>query len=223
MLSVVSLVFNEGYSATMGEALTRADLSREAIRLGRLVVALLLDAEAIGLLALMLLQESRRRTPATPGGDIVLLEDQDRSLREARLLAEGRALVGRILATGRFGSYSVQAAIAAVHAGAPTARDTDWRQIASLYDRLLSLNPSPVVELNRSVAVAMRDGPEAGLSLIDSFLGSGELGRYHLAHAARADLLGRLGRRDEAKLAYERALGLAQVEPERRFLMKRVG
>ena len=222
VLAVVYLVFTEGYSASSGTALTRADLSGEAIRLGRLVAELLPDPEAVGLLALMLLQESRRGARATPAGDIVLLQDQDRTAWDARLIAEGRALADRALADPRPGPYALQAAVAAVHAEAPTAAATDWRRIAALYDAMFAANPSPVVELNRAVAVAMRDGAAAGLDLIDAILGRGDLADYHLAHAARADLLRRLGRVDDARVAYGRALALARQEPERRFLAMRL-
>jgi RNA polymerase sigma-70 factor (ECF subfamily) len=222
VLSVVYLVFNEGYSASSGEALTRPDLSGEAIRLGRLLVELLPDPEVMGLLALMLLHESRRTARASQEGDLVLLEDQDRSLWDRRLIAEGRALVERALASRGFGAYAIQAAIAAVHAGAPSGAATDWRRIAALYDLLARAEPSPVVDLNRAVAVAMRDGPRAGLELIDSILGRGELTGYHLAHAARADLCRRLGRTDDARESYRQALALAKQEPERRFLERRL-
>jgi RNA polymerase sigma-70 factor (ECF subfamily) len=222
VLSVIYLVFNEGYSPAYGETLTKPDLSAEAIRLGRLVLELLPDSEVIGLLALMLLHESRRKARATPGGDLILLEDQDRSIWNQEMIAEGRRLIERSLAARRFGAYTIQAAIAAVHAEAPSAAQTDWAQIAALYDVLLRSAPSPIVELNRAVAVAMRDGPEAGLALIDDILERGELTDYHLAHAARADLCRRLGRLSEARIAYERALSLAQQGPERRFLRKRL-
>jgi RNA polymerase sigma-70 factor (ECF subfamily) len=222
VLSVIYLVFNEGYSASCGESLTRPDLSGEAIRLGRLLVELLPDPEVMGLLALMLLHESRRTARATPEGDLILLEDQDRSRWNQELIAEGRSLIERSLASRRFGMYTIQAAISAVHADAPSTAQTDWAQIVALYDVLLRTAPSPVVELNRAVAVAMRDGPEAGLALIAAILESGELSDYHLAHAARADLCRRLGRRREARDAYERALNLAQQDPERRFLQKRI-
>lgn len=222
VLTVIYLVFNEGYSATSGESVTRGDLSGEAIRLGRLLVQLLPDPEVMGLLALMLLQESRRPARTTPAGDVILLEEQNRQLWNREQIQEGQAFVERALATHRFGVYSVQAAIAAVHASAVQPAETDWRQIVALYDALLSLNPSPVIELNRAVAVAMRDGPESGLVLIDAILKRGDLNEYHLAHASRADLCRRLGRTTEARSAYENALALAKQEPERRFLLNRL-
>ena len=222
VLRVIYLVFNEGYYASSGATLTRHDLSGEAIRLGRLLVQLLPEPEALGLLALMLLQESRRAARSTASGDVVLLEDQDRTRWNAQQIAEGTALVERALASRRFGPYTVQAAIAAVHAEASNAAATDWKQIVALYDLLLRMNPSPVVELNRAVAVAMSDGPEAGLALVEALLGRRELEDYHLAHAARADLCRRLGRAAEARAAYQRALELARQEPERRFLERRL-
>ena len=222
VLRVIYLVFNEGYSASSGQALTRVDLSGEAIRLGRLLVELLPEPEATGLLALMLLQESRRAARASPAGDLVLLEAQDRSVWNRDQIAEGSALVQSALATRRFGPYALQAAIAAIHAEAPTADATDWEEIVGLYDVLLRIEPSSVVELNRAVAVAMHDGPEAGLALIDAILARGDLADYHLAHAARADLCRRLGRTTQARASYERALALARQEPERRFLERRL-
>jgi RNA polymerase sigma-70 factor (ECF subfamily) len=222
VLHVVYLVFNEGYSASSGETVTRADLSGEAIRLGRLLMELLPEPEVVGLLALMLLQESRRAARTSPEGELVLLEDQDRSLWNRDQIAEGLSLVRQALASRRFGPYTLQAAIAAVHAEAPTAAATDWAQIAGLYGVLLRVEPSPVVELNRAVAVAMRDGPLAGLGLIDALLERGELADYHLAHAARAELCRRLGRTADAKAAYERALSLAGQAPEKRFLEQRL-
>jgi RNA polymerase sigma-70 factor (ECF subfamily) len=222
VLAVIYLVFNEGYSASSGEAITRADLTGEAIRLGHLLVELLPDPEALGLLALMLLHESRRVARTSPTGDIVLLEDQDRSLWRQDLIAEGRALVDRAIASRRFGAYTVQAAIGATHATATSAAATDWAQIVALYDALLRIEASPIVELNRAVAVAMRDGPAAGLALIDTILEQGHLTDYHLAHAARADLCRRLQRFDDARAAYRQALALARQEPERRFLEMRL-
>jgi RNA polymerase sigma-70 factor (ECF subfamily) len=222
VLRVVYLVFNEGYSASAGDSLTRPDLSGEAIRLGRLLLALLPEPEAVGLLALMLLQDSRREARTTPEGDLIPLEEQDRTLWDRRRIAEGTVLVRRALTQGRFGPYTIQAAIAAVHAQAPSVAATDWAQIVGLYDLLLQMVPSPVVELNRAVAVAMHDGPEAGLLLVDGILDRGELDGYHLAHAVRADLCRRLGNVEEARTSYERALDLAEQEPERRFLARRL-
>jgi RNA polymerase sigma-70 factor (ECF subfamily) len=222
VLHVVYLVFNEGYSASSGSSLTRHDLSAEAIRLGRLLAELLPEAEAVGLLALMLLQESRRAARTTEGGELVLLADQDRSLWNRELIAEGVSLVERALQSQRFGPYSLQAAIAAVHAEAPTADATDWPQIVGIYDVLVRADHSPVIELNRAAAVAMRDGPAAGLALIDTVLARGDLADYQFAHSARGELLRRLGRKDEARAAYERALALTNQEPERRFLRRRV-
>ena len=222
VLRVVYLVFNEGYSASSGAAVTRHDLSSEAISLGRLLVELLLEPEALGLLALMLLHDSRRAARTSPSGDLILLEHQDRSLWNRDYIKEGSALVERALAARQVGPYTIQAAIAAVHANVPNAAATDWAQIVVLYDLLARAEPSPVVELNRAVAVAMRDGPSAGLALIDAILGRGDLLDYHLAHAARADLCRRLGRRAEARASYERALSLTAQEPERRFLERRM-
>jgi RNA polymerase sigma-70 factor (ECF subfamily) len=222
VLRVIYLVFNEGYSASSGASLTRHDLSSEAISLGRLVVELLPEPEALGLLALMLLHDSRRAARASPSGDLVLLENQDRSLWNREFIFEGSALVERALKAGQVGPYAIQAAIAAVHANAPSAAATEWTQIVALYDLLARAEPSPVVELNRAVAVAMHDGPAAGLALIDAILGRGDLSEYHLAHAARADLCRRLGRTAEARASYKRALSLTQQEPERRFLERRL-
>lgn len=222
VLQCVYLVFNEGYSASSGESLTRADLSGEAIRLGRLLVELLPEPEVIGLLALMLLQESRRAARSSPTGEIILLEDQDRALWNREQIAEGTALVQRALSSRQIGPYSLQAAIAAVHAEAATASATDWAQIVGLYGLLLRIEPSPIVELNQAIAVAMRDGPEAGLKLIDDILGRGDLADYHLAHAARAELCRRLNRTADAKAAYERALALVRQDPEKRFLQRRL-
>ena len=221
-LHVVYLVFNEGYSASAGPSLTRRDLSGEAIRLGRLLVELLPEPEVVGLLALMLLHESRRAARTSPGGELVLLDDQDRSLWNHDQIAEGVALVERALSSHRFGPFTLQAAIAAVHAEAAGAAATDWTQIVGLYDVLLRADPSPVVELNRAAAVAMRDGPTAGLVLIDAILGRGDLTDYHLAHSARADLCRRLGKTAQARASYQRALDLTRQEPERRFLERRL-
>jgi RNA polymerase sigma-70 factor (ECF subfamily) len=222
VLQVVYLVFNEGYSAAAGTEVTRAELTGEAIRLGRLLTELQPEPEVIGLLALMLLQESRRAARTSPTGELILLENQDRSLWNREQIAEGLALVEKALQSRRFGSYTIQAAIAAVHAEAESSAATDWQQIVALYDQLVRIQPSPVVELNRAVAIAMRDGPEAGLTHIDAMLDHGELANYYLAHSARADLYRRLGRTAEARSSYEKALALTQQEPERQFLQARI-
>jgi len=222
VLRVIYLVFNEGYHTSSGESLTRHDLSSEAIRLGRLLVELLPEPEAVGLLALMLLHDSRRKARTSDSGDLILLEDQDRARWDQDQIEEGARLVEDALRSRRFGPYTLQAAISAVHAEAPDAAATDWEQIVGLYDVLLRAAPSPVVELNRAVAVAMRDGPQAGLDLINSIMHRGDLAEYHLAHAARADLLRRLGIKEQAIAAYRQALELAQQEPEQRFLKKRI-
>jgi RNA polymerase sigma-70 factor (ECF subfamily) len=227
VLQVIYLVFNEGYSAAAGAEVTRAELTGEAIRLGRLLIELqpepeVPEPEVIGLLSLMLLQESRHAARTSPTGELILLENQDRSLWNREQIAEGLALLEKALKSQRFGSYTLQAAIAAVHAKADSLAATDWRQIVALYDRLLRIQPSPVVLLNRAVAIAMCDGPEAGLTQIDAVLEHGELANYYLAHSARADMYRRLGRTAEARSSYERALALTQQEPERQFLQERI-
>ena len=222
VLQVVYLVFNEGYSAAAGTEVTRAELTGEAIRLGRLLAELRPEPEVIGLLALMLLQESRHAARKSPSGEMILLEKQDRSLWNREQIAEGVALLEQALGSRRFGPYTLQAAIAAVHAEAKSVGATDWRQIVALYDQLLQIQPSPVVQLNRAVAIAMRDGPESGLAHIDAVLEQGELANYYLAHSARADMYRRLGRAAEARSAYEKALALTQQEPERQFLQERI-
>jgi RNA polymerase sigma-70 factor (ECF subfamily) len=222
VLQVAYLVFNEGYAASSGDSLTRHDLSEEAIRLGWLLVELMPDPEVMGLLALMLLQESRRAARATADGEIILLEQQDRGLWNHDQIRQGKELLARAIATRRFGAYAIQAAIAAVHADALTAAETNWEQIVALYDALVQLQPSPIVGLNRAVAITMRDGPAAGLKLIDEILAEPDLAEYHLAHAARADVCRRLGQTAAARASYERALELARQEPERRFLQKRL-
>jgi RNA polymerase sigma-70 factor (ECF subfamily) len=222
VLHVVYLVFNEGYSAAAGAEVTRAELTGEAIRLGRLLAELEPEPEVIGLLALMLLQESRRAARTSPAGALILLDHQDRALWNREQIAEGMALVEKALSSRRFGAYTLQAAIAAVHAEAESAAATDWRQIVAIYDQLVRIQPSPVVHLNRAVAIAMRDGPEAGLIQIDAILADGDLKDYYLAHSARADLCRRLGKTAEARSSYEKALALTQQEPERQFLQERI-
>jgi RNA polymerase sigma-70 factor (ECF subfamily) len=222
VLRVIYLVFNEGYSASAGDSLTRTDLSAEAIRLGRQLLELLPEAEVMGLLALMLLHESRREARTAEDGELVLLENQDRARWDRALIGEGQQLISAALATRRIGPYTLQAAISAVHAAATDMASTDWAEIVGLYDLLLAMQPSPVIELNRAVALSMRDGPQAGLAQVDAILARGDLQDYHLAHAARADFCRRLERREQARGAYERALELAKLEPERRFLEQRI-
>jgi RNA polymerase sigma-70 factor (ECF subfamily) len=222
VLHVIYLVFNEGYSAAAGAEVTRAELTGEAIRLGRLLTDLQPEPEVIGLLSLMLLQESRRAARTSPTGELILLENQNRSLWNRRQIAEGVALLEKALNSHRFGSYTLQAAIAAVHAEAESVAATDWRQIVALYNQLVAIQPSPVVVLNRAVAIAMRDGPEVGLTHIDAVLEHGELANYYLAHSARADMCRRLGRTAEARSSYQKALALTQQEPERQFLQERI-
>ncbi|MGY2341528.1 RNA polymerase sigma factor [Pseudomonas sp. SDO5532_S415] len=222
VLRVIYLVFNEGYSASIGAQVTREDLTREAIRLGRLLMELLPEPEVMGLLALMLLHESRRVARTSASGELILLDEQDRGLWDSEMIAEGCALVERALSTRRFGPYCLQAAIAAVHAEAPSVEDTDWEQIVGLYDVLLRAVPSPVIELNRAAALSKRDGPLAGLTLVEAILARGELQDYHLAHSARAEFCRQLGRVEQARQAYERALALTRQEPERRFIEGRL-
>jgi RNA polymerase sigma-70 factor (ECF subfamily) len=222
VLHVVYLVFTEGYAPASGDSVVRSDLADEAIRLGRLLVELLPEPEALGLLALMLLQDSRRAARTSPDGDLILLADQDRSCWNRERIAEGTALLARASSSGQIGPYALQAAIAAAHAQAPTAQATDWDRIVGLYNLLARADPSPVVELNRAVAVSMRDGPASGLALVDAILARGQLDAYHLAHAARADLLRRLGRTADARACYRRALELARQEPQRRFIRQRL-
>ncbi len=222
VLQVIYLVFNEGYSASSGDSVTRVELTSEAIRLARLLIELLPEPEAQGVLAMMLLHDSRRAARATPDGEIILLNNQDRTLWDRAQIAEGSALVERAVLSRRFGPFTLQAAIAAVHAEAPSAEQTDWAQIVALYSLLIRIDPSPIVELNRAVAIAMRDGPTAGLKLIDAILERGELADYYLAHSARADMCRRLEMKDEARRSYLRALELTPQEPERRFLAARM-
>ena len=222
VLHVIYLVFNEGYSAAAGAEVTRAELTGEAIRLGRLLIELQPEPEVMGLLSLMLLHESRRAARTSPAGELILLENQNRALWNREQIAEGVALLEKALKSRSFGSYTLQAAIAAVHAEAESVARTDWRQIVALYDQLVRIQPSPVVQLNRAVAIAMCDGPQAGLTQIDAVLEHGELANYYLAHSARADMCRRLGRRAEARSSYEKALALTQQEPERQFLEERI-